>query len=107
MIACRLKIDYIVSVAVYRVSSFDPECRIIIDVESKLQGVIWRGEYRQKYIEEITNKAGNFKKFSVFIKMLVAALKREQSDEVIIDLLTQEDLAQIKARKQNSASMAS
>ena len=97
----HLQIDYIVSVSVYRVSSFDPECRIIIDVESKLQGLIWRGEYKQKYIEEITNKAGNFKKFSVFMKMVLAALKREQSDEVIIDLLTQQDLALIKARKQN------
>ena len=77
------------SVSVYRVSTFDPECRIIIDVESKMQGLIWRGEYKQKYVEEITNKAGSFKKFSVFMKMIVAALKREQSEEVIIDLLTQ------------------
>ena len=52
-------------------------------------------------MEEITNKAGNFKKFTVFIKMLAAALKREQNDEVVIDLLTQQDLAMIKARKQN------
>mmetsp|Transcript_6954 Transcript_6954/g.8368 ORF Transcript_6954/g.8368 Transcript_6954/m.8368 type:complete len:158 (+) Transcript_6954:152-625(+) len=63
--------------------------------------MIWRGEYKQKYIEEITNKAGNFKKFTVFIKMLMAALNREQTDEVVIDLLTQQDLALIKARKQN------
>ena len=54
-----------------------------------MQGLIWRGEYKQKYVEEITNKAGSFKKFSVFMKMIVAALKREQSEEVIIDLLTQ------------------
>ena len=53
-----------------------------------MQGLIWRGEYKQKYVEEITNKAGNFKKFTVFVKMLQAALKREQSDEVVIDLLT-------------------
>ena len=33
------------------------------------------------------------------MKMVLAALKREQSDEVIIDLLTQQDLALIKARK--------
>jgi len=71
------------------VSTFDPQCRIILDVESKTQGLIWRGDYKQKYIEEITNKAGNFKKFSIFIKMLLAALKNDQADEVIIDLLTQ------------------
>ena len=69
-------------------SSFDPQSRMIIDVESKMQGLIWRGDYKQKYIEEITNKAGNFKKFNIFVKMLIAALKREQPDEVVIDLLT-------------------
>ena len=51
---------------------------MIIDVESKMQGHIWRGDYKQKYIEEITNKAGNFKKFSIFTKMLLTAMKREQ-----------------------------
>ena len=41
--------------------------------------------------------------------MLLAAMKGEQSDEVIIDLLTQQDLAAIKARKTggDSASQAS
>ena len=68
-----------------------------------MQGLIWRGDFKQKYIEEITNKAGNFKKFNVFVKMIQAAMKQEQSDEVIIDLLTQQDLAMIKARKQNSS----
>ena len=59
-------------------SSFDPVLRLIIDVESKLQGLIWRGDFKQKYIEDITNKAGSFKKFNIFVKMLVAALKQEQ-----------------------------
>lgn len=58
-------------------------------------------------MEEITNKAGNFKKFSVFIKMLIAALKREREEEVSVDLLTQQDLAMIKARKQNPGSQHS
>lgn len=58
-----------------------------------MHGLIWRGDFKQKYIEEITNKAGNFKKFNVFVKMLMAAMKRDQPDEVIVDLLTQTDLA--------------
>lgn len=62
---------------------------MIIDVESKLQGLIWRGDYKQKYIEDITNKAGSFKKFPVYVKMLLAAFKRDQQDEVYIDMLTQ------------------
>ena len=69
--------------------SFDSQYRMIVDVESKIQGLIWRGDFKQKYIEEITNKAGNFKKFSVFVKMFLTAMKQEQTDEVILDLLTQ------------------
>ena len=57
--------------------SFDPYFRMILDCESKFEGLIWRGDYQQKYIEEITNKAGNFKKFAIFVKMLMAGLKKE------------------------------
>jgi coiled-coil domain-containing protein 61 len=44
-------------------------------VEEKLSGNIWRGDYTLKYIEEITKKTGTFKKFSVFVKMLLSVLK--------------------------------
>ena len=33
----------------------------------------WYGEFTSQYIEEITHKAGNFKKCPVFVKMLSAA----------------------------------
>lgn len=42
-------------------------------------------------IEEITQKTGNYKKFGVFVKMLLTALARD-SDSVFIDLLTNSDL---------------
>lgn len=87
-------------------SSFDPYFRMVLDVESRFEGLIWRGDFQQKYIEEITNKAGSYKKFSIFIKMLLAALKGEQRDEVSVDLLTQGDLALIKQRKQADLSSA-
>jgi len=69
-------------------SSFDSQSNLVIDVESKMQGLIWRGDFKQNYIEEITNKAGSYKKFPVFVKMLLAAIKRDSPDEVVIDLLT-------------------
>ena len=77
-------------------SSFDSYCRMVIDCESKDEGLIWRGDYQQKYIEEITNKAGNYKKFSIFVKMLLAGFKKDQGDEVVVDLLTQNDLIALK-----------
>ncbi len=49
-------------------------------------------------IEDITSKTGNFKKFAVFVKMLLSALK-QASDSVFVDLLTYQDLELLKSRK--------
>lgn len=49
-------------------------------------------------IEEITQKAGNFKKFSVFVRMLTSALSKE-SESVLVDLLTFSDLEMLKSKK--------
>eukprot|EP01036_Dinobryon_divergens_P053401 gene53401-71387_t len=65
----------------------------------------WRGEFTSQYIEEITQKAGNFKKFTVFIKMLASAFSKD-SDSVFVDLLTYNDLEVLKARK-SSTNMSS
>ena len=48
---------------------------------------MWKGDFQQKYIEDITSKTGCYKKFSVFVKMMMSALKSE-TDTVYIDLLT-------------------
>jgi hypothetical protein len=42
-------------------------------------------------VEDITSKTGNFKKFGVFVRMLVSALQ-SRSDSVFVDLLTYNDL---------------
>ena len=55
-------------------------------------------------IEDITHKTGNFKRFTVLVKMLTAALA-QQSDSVFIDLLTFADLEMLKQRR--AASRAS
>ena len=51
--------------------------RVIIDAEEKHSGDVWRGDFTAKYVEEITKKTGNFKKFSVFIKMILEALRQQ------------------------------
>lgn len=53
-------------------------------------------------IEEITHKAGNFKKFETFVMMLSSAFARD-SDTVYVDLLTYNDLEVMKARKVGSS----
>jgi coiled-coil domain-containing protein 61 len=58
------------------VSQFDPSnLRVVLDAEEKNTGDIWRGDFTAKYIEEITKKTGNFKKFNVFVKMILEALR--------------------------------
>lgn len=49
-------------------------------------------------IEDITAKTGNYKKFPVFVKMLLSALK-QASDSVFVDLLTYQDLEVLKQKK--------
>ena len=57
-------------------------------MENSNTGHIWRGSFHKDYIEEITNKAGNFKKFSAFFKLLETAVNRNDTKSVYIDLLT-------------------
>lgn len=49
-------------------------------------------------VEDMTLKTGNFKKFSMFLKMFSTALSKH-SDTVFIDLLTFNDLQALKERK--------
>ena len=47
--------------------------------------------------EDVTRKTGNFKRFNVFVKMLVSALENS-SDSVYLDLLTYADLVRPLSR---------
>lgn len=58
---------------------------------------MWRGDFQSKYIEDITAKTGCHKKFNVFVKMMLSALKCE-SEQVFIDLLTYNDLESLKKK---------
>lgn len=49
-------------------------------------------------IEEITQKAGNYKRFGVFATMVSSAFSKN-SESVFVDLLTLSDLEMLKARK--------
>eukprot|EP01048_Picozoa_sp_COSAG05_P011121 COSAG05_NODE_1027_length_6117_cov_7.351778_4_plen_333_part_00 len=78
---------------------------VVITAEEKETGDRWRGQFSSRYIEEITHKTGNYKKFAVFVKMLTSALTTE-SDSVFIDLLTYADLELLKSRKTGKAAPA-
>lgn len=63
-------------------------------------------QFSSRYIEEITRKTGNYKKFTVFVQMLMQSLDG-QSDSVFIDLLTYSDLELLKSRKTGKSESSS
>lgn len=79
--------------------------RLYVEVEEKLTGSLWKGDFQAKYIEDITTKTGVPKKFNVFVKMLIQALK-SGNDQVCIDLLTYADLEALKSKRSGSGGNA-
>ncbi len=77
-----------------------------LEIEEAVSGERWSGEFTAQYVEEITLKAGNFKKFSVFVKMLISSFDRE-NDSIYVDVLTYADLEALKARKAGSQESSS
>jgi hypothetical protein len=76
------------------------ENNIKILMESMGDSYYWKGNYEKKYIEEISNKAGSYKTFQLFVKMLCSALKKDTSS-VFFDIVNANDLLEMK-RKINS-----
>ena len=56
-------------------------------------------------IEDVTSKTGSFKKYGVFIRMLITAVQ-QTSDSVVVDLLTFADLEELKSRRAATSSAA-
>ena len=57
----------------------------------------WKSSFNSHYIEQVTQKTGNFKKFHVFVEMLIAALQSEGNAVVTLDLLTQSEVDQMRS----------
>ena len=76
-----------------------------LEIEQKNTGDIWKNVFSAEYIEEITQKTGNFKKFNVFLKMLMTSLSKN-SESVFLDILTYQDLQVLKTRKQGQSSQS-
>ncbi|KAJ3317078.1 hypothetical protein HDU76_001364 [Blyttiomyces sp. JEL0837] len=66
-----------------------------ISLTSNLNGDEWGGSYTAEYVEEISKKTGNYKKFPIFMEMLLSAMV-QTSKIVGLDLLTAQDLDLIK-----------
>jgi hypothetical protein len=63
------------------------EDTLSITIEQKDSGNRWKNSFNANYIEEITQKTGNAKKFPVFVKMLFSSISGS-SEHVFLDILT-------------------
>lgn len=94
------QVDYILTLKKIQVTHFEPSNqRLFLEVEDKLTGDLWRGDFPSKYIEDVTAKTGAPKKFNDFVRVALRSLKAQEGDSVYIDILTYADLEQLKSKK--------
>ncbi|XP_046401844.1 centrosomal protein CCDC61-like [Ischnura elegans] len=71
-----------------------------LSVVDKHTGEEWSSQYDSKFIENLTLKTGNYKRFDIFLRMLKSGLLRT-SECVSLDLLTFEALELLRGKKQD------
>ncbi|XP_071454165.1 centrosomal protein CCDC61-like [Hetaerina americana] len=71
-----------------------------LSVVDKHSGEEWSSKYDSKFIENLTFKTGNYKRFDIFITMLKSGLLRT-SECVSLDLLTYEDLELLRGKRKD------
>ncbi|RKO98360.1 hypothetical protein CXG81DRAFT_21396, partial [Caulochytrium protostelioides] len=65
---------------------------LTLSLISQRSGRTWRGAFPGRVLEAITRKTGNFKRFPVFVEMLLCTLSERHNANVRLGLLTQDDL---------------
>ncbi|EPZ31167.1 hypothetical protein O9G_001078 [Rozella allomycis CSF55] len=75
--------------------------KIYIQLLDKFTGDLFSNELNAEYIEEMTKKTGNYKKFNLFVDMVASAIHRKNST-VGFDLLNPSDIETLKGTKRSS-----
>lgn len=70
-----------------------------VQADAKGTGQRWTGSFAATYIEEVTRKTGNFKRFPVYLRMLQGAMD-ESSQSVQLELVSQSQMEALRARRQ-------
>ncbi|KAJ3025913.1 UNVERIFIED_CONTAM: Coiled-coil domain-containing protein 61 [Siphonaria sp. JEL0065] len=70
---------------------------------------VWRGSFSAQYIEEVSKKTGNFKRFPVFGEMLLSCLDSAatSTSTCALDLISAADLANTANNQQNISDITS
>jgi coiled-coil domain-containing protein 61 len=69
--------------------------------EEAESGVQWKGTFQQGFIEEVTRKTGNFKRFAVFLRMITAAIDGS-SRSVLLELISQAQMEALRSKKHSA-----
>ncbi|KAA6362508.1 MAG: putative VFL3 protein, partial [Streblomastix strix] len=88
--------------ATYELNIINDIDSVQITVEDEDEGNEWRGEFTAKEIEEITLNTGSFRKYPIFMKMLIRSLK-QKTEQLSTDLLTHADLQELQQRVSKGA----
>ena len=71
---------------------------LVFTAEEIESGKRWKGQYTPEYIENITKKTGNSKKYATFVKMLFTVLD-STSETLDFEILTYADVQRLRARQ--------
>ncbi|PAA81143.1 hypothetical protein BOX15_Mlig008763g1 [Macrostomum lignano] len=91
-----------------------------LTAEVESAGRLWAGEFEAAYLEELTRKTGSYKRFEVFVGMLLSAVGEQQqqqkqkkkkqhqdeAEQLSLDLMTLEDLRALRAQRLGEADSA-
>ncbi|CAK77565.1 unnamed protein product (macronuclear) [Paramecium tetraurelia] len=99
----QLETDIILQGMEYVISMQASDHLLYIELESKYEPQIWKNTYTIDYIEELTRKTGNPKKFNIFLSMLQTALQKT-NENVLFEILTYQDLENLKQQKSQDQS---
>ena len=76
---------------------------LAVTAEERLTGMLWRGSFQAEFIEEVTRKTGNYKRFPVYVKMLLAAMEGS-SKSVLLELVSHQQMEALRAKKRSQPS---
>lgn len=69
-----------------------------IIAEDRTKAKIWMGNFSPRFVEDLTTKTGNFKRYHTFVKMLLTGLENK-SDSVRVRLLASSQLDELKGSR--------
>ncbi|CAG7728178.1 unnamed protein product [Allacma fusca] len=79
---------------------------VSLSLSDKITAEEWSGQFDLTYIENLTQRTGNYKPFDTFVAMIKCAVLKK-SDSVTLELMSYEDLVALRNQKKKSGTASS